>query len=220
MNTPAYFEPTAQALTFLIDELRVAGFADPDIAWAEALQPPTDADEFAREIIFVICNSGMRFTVARQIYDRCCAALHAGEPVSTVFGHHGKAAAIERTWTDRRSLLARYLAAPDKLEFLGALPWIGPTTKFHCAKNFGLELAKPDVHLQRLADRCNVTAQALCEHLARDTGYRVTTVDTLLWRACAIGILDSKTGRLYQAHAEARSSPAETLDAQQQELAL
>lgn len=168
--------------------------AEEDIAWAEALQPPADADEFASEAIFVICNSGMKNTVARQIYDRVQLALELGTPVREVFKHEGKAAAIEAIWRDRRVLLGLYLAAEDKLAFCESLPWIGGITKYHLAKNFGADVAKPDVHLQRLADREGCTAQELCERLAEATGLRVAAIDTVLWRACANGIVDSRSG--------------------------
>lgn len=167
-----------------------------DIEWAEALTDPTGPDDFAEEVIFVICNSGMRYTVARQIYERCMLALGQSRPVASAFGHVGKAAAIEKIWWERRELFAAYLAATDKLDFLVSLPWIGDITKYHLAKNFGVNVAKPDVHLQRLADREGCTAQALCERLAVATGYRVATVDTVLWRACAKGVMDSRTGRI------------------------
>jgi len=93
-------------------------------------------------------------------------------------------------------LLGRYLVAADKVEFCASLPWIGNITKYHLAKNFGADVAKPDVHLQRLADREGTTAQALCERLAKATGYRAATVDVLLWRACANGIINSRTGEI------------------------
>lgn len=83
-------------------------------------------------------------------------------------------------------------AADDKLAFCESLPWIGGITKYHLAKNFGADVAKPDVHLKRLADAAGCTAQALCDRLARETGYRVGTVDVVLWRACAIGLVDSR----------------------------
>lgn len=165
-----------------------------DIAWTESVSAPTDAEFFARETIFVICNSGMRFTVAQGIFRRCMQALYAGDPVIDVFKHKGKVGAIERIWADRHALFAAYLAAADQLQFLADLPWIGGITKYHLAKNFGLDVAKPDVHMQRLADREGCTVQALCERLAAATGYRIATVDTVLWRACATGVINSRTG--------------------------
>lgn len=167
-----------------------------DIEWAEALGPPPDADEFAREAIFVICNSGMKNTVARRIYDRLGPALTEGKSASSVFGHKGKAAAIDRIWRERGALFAAYLAAADKLAWLETLPWIGGITKWHLAKNFGVDCAKPDVHLERVARRAGTTPHDLCERLALETGYRVATVDTLIWRACANGILNSRTGEI------------------------
>lgn len=170
-----------------------------DIRWSEALASPTAPHTFAMEVIFVICNSGMRYTVAQGIFQRCKEALLSGIPVIEVFGHKGKAKAIEAVWADRDVLLQMFHSRAndaERLELLEAIPWIGPITKFHLAKNFGMDVAKPDVHLQRLADREGCTAQALCERLATDTGFRVATVDTILWRACADGWLNSRTGEL------------------------
>lgn len=173
---------------------RLGQQARDDIAWSQALMPPTDADEFAAEIIFVVCNSGMKNTMARKIFDAVMLKLAAGESALSAFGHIGKADSINRIWHDRQKLLAGYLEAADKLAFLESLPWIGPITKYHAAKNFGFDVAKPDVHLQRLADREGCTVQQLCERLAAEVGLRIATVDTVLWRACANGVLDSRTG--------------------------
>lgn len=169
-----------------------------DVAWAENRCPPADAEDFALETIYVICNSGMRFTVARLIYDKVVALLKEGKPVNgNILGKSGKAAAIDKIWAARQTYFDGFMASAtdaERLSWCGTIPWIGGITKYHLAKNFGVNVAKPDVHLQRLADRENVTVQQLCERLAAETGYRVATVDTILWRACATGILVSKTG--------------------------
>jgi hypothetical protein len=171
--------------------VKAAGYGD-DIEWSENVEPPIDAEEFAREAIFVICNSGMRFTVARGIFDRVMAALQRGESASTAFGHVGKAGAIDLIWQDRAIFYANFLSTNDVLEFCESLPWIGPITKYHLAKNFGANVAKPDVHLARLAKREGVTPHQLCQRLAIATGYRIATVDVVLWRACAIGAIKSR----------------------------
>ena len=82
------------------------------------------------------------------------------------------------------------------MAYCAGLPWIGPVTKFHLAKNLGLDFAKPDVHLARLAAAERTTVDELCERLAAQTGYRVTTIDSVLWRACADGYLDSASYRV------------------------
>lgn len=182
---------TATEFARIVRLVREAGYGD-DIEWAQNCKPPADADQFAREAIFVICNSGMRFTVARGIFDRVMACLKARKSARAAFGHVGKCEAIDDVWANREEWYRRYMAAEDKVDFCGALPWIGRITKYHLAKNFGAQVAKPDVHLQRLADREGVTVQQLCERLAEETGLKVPTVDTVLWRACAIGIINSR----------------------------
>lgn len=191
-----------QTFAIVIDRLAALGWAGRDIAWAESLQPPDHPEYFAREAIFVICNSGMKFTIAKRIFDRCMWALDGGTPVIEVFGHKGKAAAIERIWRERTALFEAYIAAGDKLAWLETLPWIGGVTKFHLAKNFGLDVVKPDVHLARLAEVYGTTPQELCERLAAAADLRVATVDTLLWRACAVGVVDSRAGELIPESAE------------------
>lgn len=187
---------TPQTFLTVLDRLTELGWARNDIAWAESVREPESAEAFAIEAIFVICNSGMKFEIAQKIFERCKLALWGGTPVIEVFGHKGKAAAIEQIWRDRTAMFEQYRAAEDKLAFLAALPWIGDITKYHLAKNLGLDVAKPDVHLVRLAEAYGTTPQDLCERLAQITGLRVATIDTLLWRACAVGVLNSRTGAL------------------------
>ena len=162
------------------------------IAWSESIQAPSSAEAFAREAIYVICNSGMKNTVAAPIAARCIAALEAWLSATTVYGHPGKSAAIDVIWQQRNALFERYTREYGKLEVLSELPWIGPVTVHHLAKNLGADTAKPDVHLERLARRDRTTTHKLCGRLSRETGYRVATVDTVLWRACADGILCSR----------------------------
>lgn len=180
----------------IIDLLRDAGWADEDIRWSESVKGPANPEAFASETIFVICNSGMRFTVARKIYDRIMPALLEGRSAHAEFRHKGKASAIDLIWKDRQALFYGYLAAEDKLAFCRALPWIGTTTQYHLAKNFGVDVAKPDVHLQRLGDLYGKSPHDLCRELAHAVGLRVATIDLILWRACATGLLDPRTGEL------------------------
>lgn len=176
--------------------LRAADFGHV-IEWSEAIPPPADAEAFAEQTVYVICNSGMMNRVAEPIFNRCMVALREGRSATTVYGHPGKATAIDRIWAERDVLFAAYLVEADTIAFLRSLPWIGEVTSFHLAKNLGADVAKPDVHMQRLARRDSTTTHKLCARLSRQTGYRIATIDTVLWRACADGLLDSTT---YEAH--------------------
>jgi len=178
----------------IVADLVAAGFAEADIGWSESCAPPSRPDHFALETVFVICNSGMQNKVARKIFEKVKAALLDGRSAHDEFGHAGKAGAIDDVWARRSELLEGYLAADDKIAFCRSIPWIGGITCYHLAKNFGAQVAKPDVHLQRLADRHGTTCQDLCEELARRTGFSVSTVDLILWRACAERMIDGRTG--------------------------
>jgi hypothetical protein len=163
-----------------------------DIEWAEQLSGPADADAFALAAVYVIVNSGMSWKVAQPIYERCSRALQTHGRVGRVFRHPGKVRAIRSIWQHRHELYEEFRRADDPVAFCETLPWIGPTTKWHLAKDLGTDVGKPDVHLARLARRDRTTVERLCRWLARGTGYRVATIDTILWRACATGILNSK----------------------------
>ena len=175
--------------------LRGQGYANV-IDWTESVQAPRSAEEFAREAIYVICNSGMAVTIGAPIAARCIARLQEGGSAAEVFGHPGKRVAIDSIWRDRAEHFADFQAASAKLEFLESMPWIGPVTRYHLAKNLGADEAKPDVHMERLARRDKTTTRTLCRRLALQTGYRVATIDSILWRACADGLLNS---RIYEA---------------------
>ena len=181
---------TAKRLYRLEQHLRHAGFGEV-IDWSETITPPATAEEFAMQAIYVICNSGMKNDVAEHIYDRCMDALERSRKVRRVFGHPGKSAAIEKIWDSRENYYVGYLIAGDPVAYLQRLPWIGPVTRYHLAKNLGTDVAKPDVHLERIARRDKTSTAKLCHRLACETGYRIATVDTILWRACAERLLNS-----------------------------
>ena len=128
-----------------------------------------------------------KYQIARQIWNRVRPVVESGSSASTVFGHKGKSAAIDYVWQNRDELLKKYLAAEDKIEYLQSLPWIGVITKWHLAKNFGHDCAKPDRHLVRIAGEEGV--HKLCFRLSEASGDRIATVDLVLWRAANLGLI-------------------------------
>lgn len=172
--------------------VREAGYGA-SIEWSENVAAPISAEAFAKQAIYVICNSGMRNSVAQPIFERCMIELSVGGSCKAVFGHPKKAAAIDAIWADQTVHFAAYVIAVDPLAALAKLPYIGSITKYHLARNLGDDFAKPDVHLNRLAQAEGVDAQALCARLAAESGYRVGTVDLILWRACADLLIDSNS---------------------------
>lgn len=162
------------------------GYAN-EIEWAQTVQPVNDPDIFWREFAWVVLNSGMRNQVAAGIWQRVRPTVERGGSASEVFGHKGKAAAIDQVYMCRIERLAEYVAAPDKLAYLRSLPWIGGITCFHLAKNYGHDVAKPDRHLVRVAGSEGV--DRLCSRLAQASADRVATVDVVIWRAANLRLI-------------------------------
>lgn len=162
------------------------GYAS-EIDWAADVKPCDNANDFACEAIWVVLNGGMREQVARSIWSRIRPALEAGEPIDGLFGHKLKVRAIKEIWSNRELMFAMYCTAMDKLEFLNDLPHIGSVTKFHLARNLGLDVCKPDRHLVRIA--APQSPDELCTRLSMETGDRIGLVDCVIWRAANLGLV-------------------------------
>jgi hypothetical protein len=160
-----------------------------DVTWAENVGECKSSEDFAREHAFVVCNSGMKAQIARKIFERVWAALIAGKDPALVFGHKGKVEAIVHVYELRQQIFAEYLLAQDKLAFLETLPWVGAITKYHLAKNFGVDCCKPDRHLVRISKGYETTPEELCKRLAAETGDRIGTVDYVIWQAANLGLV-------------------------------
>ncbi len=73
------------------------------------------------------------------------------------------------------------------LEALQSLPFIGPVTRYHLAKNIGLPFAKPDRHLVRLANSVGYSdVQQFCKDISEYANDTIPVVDIVLWRFAAI----------------------------------
>lgn len=166
-----------------------------EMDWAKNIQPPETAEGFALEAIYVVICSGMKAQIAQVIYIRVRDRLHKGEAIhgSSAYRHNGKAKAIDRLWAERESLFHSYMALAtnaERLAFLGDLPWIGPITRYHLAKNFGLQVIKPDRWLERIAYVHRTTPESFCAYLSKTTGDPFPLVDTVLWRCANLGLIE------------------------------
>ena len=178
MNTANYLH--------LKQKIAERGFAG-EIEWATNVADCPDSQTFACETIWVILNAGMREQVARIIQDRIWPFLHRGESSSGGFNHKLKCRAIDYVWRERERLFAEWRAADDRLEYLERLPHIGPITKYHLARNLGMNVCKPDRHLVRIA--APLTPHEMCAMLAKATGDRIGVVDCVIWRSANLGLI-------------------------------
>jgi len=166
-----------------------AGYAD-EIDWADEVKAPHNSVILAYETIFVICNSGMKYQIAVQIFKKVIDAIKEGVPVKDVFKNKNKARAIQSAWDERDERFDIYESLQtdeEKIKYFETLDGLGKITKFHLAKNCGLEVFKPDRHIVRIADNYGMTPSELCEGLAERLGERIGVVDLVLWRAANLG---------------------------------
>jgi endonuclease III len=176
----------------------------------EALQSvrfeDVDPDFFFREYVWVVHATGFsakavgrfmpRLVTAYGIYDDLASRRFddAFEEVRKVCNNRQKARAVWRTaglmrdgiglcqagWEEFRR---DRLSSPERLK---ELPYVGPVTCFHLARNIGLlEYVKPDLHLVRMAEHWGFSdCVEMCEAV-RPEGMPLGIVDLILWYAAA-----------------------------------
>ena len=177
-----------------------AGY-DLELCWQDQ-QTPGDLDltRFLRECAWVILSSGMRTAVVAKKFDGVCRAFHdfhdtrlilarpdeCIEKALALFRHQGKIAAILAAvrFADGTTVDAiRAAVEQHGAIWLNHLPYIGPATSLHLAKNLGFDVAKPDRHLSRICENVGCSSvQRMCEIISEMTGDRVSVVDLVLWR--------------------------------------
>lgn len=175
----------------LKQKLEESGFTQ-ELEWAGSIKPPKNADHLFAEYLHVVCNSGMKAQIAEGIIKKIWTRILEGGNAADVFGHKGKAKAIDYVLKEKASVFEcfmRQTRVDDQLRWCESLPWIGPITKYHLAKNLGVQCCKPDRHLVRIASKKGETPFELCGRLSKETGDTVPLVDSVLWRAANQGLI-------------------------------
>jgi len=160
-----------------------------EIDWSDNLVPCESATDFFNEYIWVVLCAGMKEQVVRKIFDNIKNAIQKDKPISSAFKHVGKVSAIMKMAISYKDTFKKFRASNDKLSFLKTLPWIGEITKFHLAKNLGLDFVKPDRHLVRIATKNETNPFKMCKEISEATGDRLATVDVVIWRAANLGLV-------------------------------
>ncbi|HSQ97534.1 MAG TPA: hypothetical protein VLL98_02325 [Rickettsiales bacterium] len=172
-------------------------------------------DEFAREVFYVICVAGFKQTTAKKMCQKVIDYVDVNQnpkfdELIKIYGNVNKVNAIIKVWNERTKLHKEFynLSTPDeKLEFLSKLPHIGNITKYHIARNLGINFVKYDIWIQRLGvalygnleyaekvsnSKLNPKIKEMCDKMFSDlemqinekTGY----IDVVLWKACQQGV--------------------------------
>ena len=177
-----------------------AGYAH-EIDWQEDVDFERVSErEFLMEAAWVVLSSGFREKTVRAKFagvseafldwgsaERIAACReHCERRALGVFGHRAKVRAIgdivsmvaEEGYNNIRDHVRR-----DGVEYLRIMPYMGPVTAHHLAKNVGISVAKPDRHLVRMACMAGRGGpMAMCEEVANVVGDAVEVVDLVFWR--------------------------------------
>lgn len=151
--------------------------------------PCNNKKHFLLEYTWVVINSGMKNQIAEKIYKKILSAWDEKKSTDIVFGHYGKAKAIEFVKNNIDIIYIDYQKSKDKLAFLNNLPFIGPITKYHLARNLGFNFVKPDRHLVRISSNYNMSPIKLCKRISQSTGDKLGLVDIIIWRCGNLGLL-------------------------------
>lgn len=176
------------------------GYLD-EIQWQAGQEPETITESyFLREAAWVVYCSGFRESVVRRHFDfislcfcdwssadeivekgeQCiCAAMHA---IRNRRKHDAVVEIARRVSAWRFDTYKdRFTSSP--IAVLQELPFIGPVTAFHLAKNLGFDVAKPDRHLLRLYPQLGFGGvDEMCRSISQASGDPLRVVDLVLWR--------------------------------------
>lgn len=136
--------------------------------------------QFFNEYVWCVLNAGMREQIARKMYDNYITDYNIHK-----ISHPSKRKAIIHVSDNYNTYFQQLYTSPDPVAYLETLPWIGGITKYHLARNLGIDVVKPDRHLVRLANAFGYPiAHDMCLDIQRDNNTRLGTIDFILWRYC------------------------------------
>jgi hypothetical protein len=181
-------------------------------------------DEFAHECFYVICVAGFKQDRAKAMCEKVIDFISKNpefgeEDLIKIYGNALKVRSIRNVWYNRHEYQRKFysLTTPgEKVEFLGTLPHIGNITKYHLARNLGLNFVKYDIWIQRLGtalcgrledmDLVNnsklvAKTKEYCDKMFNDllkiTGENVGFIDVVLWRACQKGLIRIQNSQVF-----------------------
>ncbi len=183
--------------------VETAGLAS-EVSWQEATRFDSFSEsDLLREYAWVALCSGFKESVVRRVFNHVSLCfcdwasaeeiISAGEICwSTAAASFANRAKLRGIYTGVGLIESKGFSAfkqevlADPIARLQCLPYIGPITSRHLAKNLGLDIAKPDRHLVRASRVFGFSdADHLCRELAASTGRQVKVVDLIVWRYLA-----------------------------------
>lgn len=176
------------------------GFAE-EIDWQNDIQFSQITESyFLEEAAWVVLSSGMKESVIRKKFPAISVAFYHWRSsirivknkekcrmrALMVFRHEQKINAIiniankiSKNGFDSLKICIQN----EGIRYIQTMPYMGPATSYHLAKNIGFDVAKPDRHLLRIATITGYNnPQNLCKDISTSVGDRISVVDLVMWR--------------------------------------
>ena len=185
-------------------EIINAGYAN-EIDWQDNIDiNKVTEQEFIREAAWVILSAGISERVISKIFERiseaflnwestdiiCKNEIECKKNALKIFKNNRKISAILQLIQIIKCNSYKVFHSniiSEGIAYIQTLPFMGPATSYHLAKNIGINIAKPDRHLSRIAQKTQIGCpNHLCETISRHVGDNVAVVDLVLWRYAAI----------------------------------
>ncbi len=177
-----------------------AGF-EHEIDWQNHVDPTSVSESsFLREAAWVILSAGMRETIIRRVFPGVSSAFLEWESAAAItrraryccaaalllFNSNRKIDAIikiaEHVTNEGFDFVHKSIQEGG-VGYIACLPFMGPATSAHFAKNLGIAIAKPDRHLSRVAKQLGFDSpHTMCELISEYVGDNIAEIDLVLWR--------------------------------------
>ena len=176
-----------------------------EIDWQESINLELVSESyFLQEISWVILSSGMRESIVRKKFPKISRSFFDWESAEVIYSNSqlcfSKAILIFRNERKINAIVKSceilmqkgfdtimkelHETGPSSLKIV---PFSGPVTNFHLAKNLGISTAKPDRHLSRIAALAGYNNPGIfCNDLSKIIGDDVSVIDIVFWRYATI----------------------------------
>jgi hypothetical protein len=189
----------AHAYFFAKKKLLNQGYAD-EIDWQDNINfDDINASIFLKEAAWVILASGMSDIVISRKFESITVAFHHWD-IEKIASQKAKCRSKALKCFNNAKKIDAILFINEEIqrkgfsnirkkiqvsgiEYLQTLPFIGPATSFHLAKNIGFPVAKPDRHLLRISKSLGYfSPHELCKVISDRISEKVALVDLVIWR--------------------------------------
>jgi hypothetical protein len=172
-----------------------------EISWQSNINFEDLTEEcFLKQIAWVILSSGMKEQIIRKIFPEIAKSFFNWKSIKKIVENkescYNNAIQI---FKNKRKILSIIKSAEkinrinflefkksikkDPIDILISFPFIGPVTAYHLAKNIGIDVAKPDRHLVKIAKLEGYKdVQRFCSDISEISGDSIPVVDIVFWR--------------------------------------